>query len=632
MTLDLAALVGAIGRPDAAAAAAARERQGRLTKPTGALGRLEELSVWMSAVQGRCPPLAPQRPRVVVFAADHGVAAAGVSAYPAEVTAQMVANFVAGGAAVNVLARQMGAGVRVVDVGVASELPGIPSEVTRHRVRRGSGRIDLEDALTQAETEQAVAVGVAMADAEVDSGADLLVPGDMGIARTTPCAVLVAVLTHSDPATVVGRGTGVDGAALARKKAVVASASARGAATPTTRSGCWPPWAVPTSQPPRDSCSARRPDVRRSCSTASCRRPRRSSPRRSHRKPLHGGLPAIAPPNRHSARRWSDSNCDRFSTSVCDSAKAPVHCSLSRCSPQRLQHWVRWQPSTRRASPTARMAEPLRRPDGRSAVRAGLRLAVTTFTIAPLRPGRVDRRTAGIAMAGAPLIGLALAIVVASTVYGARQLWGLYGISGGISAIIAVGVLAVLTGGLHLDGLADTADGLGATATRERRLDLMRAPDIGAFGAAALAIVVVAQVVALTTTVNTGLGTVSLLTAVTTARLAVTWACVRGVPAARPDGLGALVAGTVTRTTAVIVTLATAVVLSLAAIGHDHGGWSEVGRVCWSMGAGLGAGWLLRLVAVRRLGGITGDVLGATVEIVTAAVLLAVAIRAPNLR
>jgi adenosylcobinamide-GDP ribazoletransferase len=270
--------------------------------------------------------------------------------------------------------------------------------------------------------------------------------------------------------------------------------------------------------------------------------------------------------------------------------------------------------------------------DRPSTVTDGLRLALTTLTIAPLAPGRIDRRVAGAAMLWAPAVGFALAIPVASLVYGARQLFGLYGISGGISAALAVALLAVLTRGLHLDGLADTTDAIGATTTRERRLEIMRDPHIGAFGAAALVIVLLTQVIALTTTVNSGLGTVSLLTALTTARLAVMWACVEGVPAARAEGLGALVAGTVKPLLAAAVTVVTTVVLCFAAVVHDHGGWPEVGRVCWSIGAGLGAGWLLRIGATRRFGGITGDVLGATVEVVTAVVLIAVAIRAPNLR
>jgi nicotinate-nucleotide--dimethylbenzimidazole phosphoribosyltransferase len=213
-----------IGAPDEAARAAALERQGRLTKPTGALGRLEELSVWACGVQGRCPPRQFDRVTVVLLAADHGVATAGVSAYPAEVTAQMVANFLAGGAAVNVLARQAGARVRVADVGVRTDVAGVDD---RWKVRAGSGSIDVEDAMSDAELETALDAGVALADEEADAGTDLLVPGDMGIGSTTACAAVVAALTGSDAIDVTGRGTGLDDAALLRKVEVVSAAVRR---------------------------------------------------------------------------------------------------------------------------------------------------------------------------------------------------------------------------------------------------------------------------------------------------------------------------------------------------------------------------------------------------------------------
>jgi nicotinate-nucleotide--dimethylbenzimidazole phosphoribosyltransferase len=171
--------------------------------------------------------------RVVVFAGDHGVArTAATSAYPPEVTAQMVLNFVAGGAAVNVLARQTGATVRVVDMSVDVDYADlgatVPDEVTRYRVRRSSGSIDREDALTREECERAFAVGVALADEEVDAGADLLVPGDMGIGNTTPAAVIVGLLDGIEPARVVGRGTGIDDATWMRKTAAVRDAMRRG--------------------------------------------------------------------------------------------------------------------------------------------------------------------------------------------------------------------------------------------------------------------------------------------------------------------------------------------------------------------------------------------------------------------
>jgi nicotinate-nucleotide--dimethylbenzimidazole phosphoribosyltransferase len=213
--------------PDEATARQARARQAQLTKPAGSLGRLEEIGVWLAACQGACPPRPLSRPRVVVFAGDHGVARHGVSAYPPEVTGQMVANFLAGGAAVNVLASTAGATVRVVDLAVDMPDAGVPAQVTRHKVCRSSGRIDIEDALSAEEAEAAVVAGRAVADEEVDGGADLLIAGDMGIGNTTPASVLVAALTGAEPVAVVGRGTGVDDAGWMRKTVVVRDALRR---------------------------------------------------------------------------------------------------------------------------------------------------------------------------------------------------------------------------------------------------------------------------------------------------------------------------------------------------------------------------------------------------------------------
>lgn len=205
--------------PDAAAAAAARARQDTLTKPRGALGRLEDLSAWVASCQGHCPPRQFERARVVVFAGDHGVARSRVSAYPPEVTAQMVANIDAGGAAINVLARLAGATVRLADLAVDAEAAS--QSIGAHKVRRGSGDITAEDALSDGEAIAAIAAGRAIADEEVDAGADLLIAGDMGIGNTTPAAVLVAALTDTEPVAVVGFGTGIDDAGWARKTAAV---------------------------------------------------------------------------------------------------------------------------------------------------------------------------------------------------------------------------------------------------------------------------------------------------------------------------------------------------------------------------------------------------------------------------
>jgi nicotinate-nucleotide--dimethylbenzimidazole phosphoribosyltransferase len=227
VTVDLQKYRDEIVRPDEDLRRAAEERQSTLTKPAGALGRLETLSAWVAAVRGQCPPPPFERCRVVIFAGDHGVASAGVSAYPPEVTAQMVANFVNGGAAINALARVAGASVRVVDMAVSSDVPGVPPEVTAHKVRRGSQNIAVEDALTRDEADQAFAAGVAIADEEIDTGADLLIPGDMGIGNTTPAAALIGVLSSRDAAAVTGRGTGVDDEAWARKAAAVRDAMRR---------------------------------------------------------------------------------------------------------------------------------------------------------------------------------------------------------------------------------------------------------------------------------------------------------------------------------------------------------------------------------------------------------------------
>ena len=174
--------------------------------------------MWAAACQGQCPPRQFERVRVVVFAGDHGVTRGRVSAYPAEVTAQMVANIDRGGAAINALAAIGGAGVRVVDMAVNGATAG------PYKVRRGSGDITREDALTPEETLAAVEAGRRIADEEVDGGADLLIPGDMGIGNTTVAATLIAALTGAEPTEVVGHGTGIDDAGWARKTAAVRDA------------------------------------------------------------------------------------------------------------------------------------------------------------------------------------------------------------------------------------------------------------------------------------------------------------------------------------------------------------------------------------------------------------------------
>ncbi|MGH8138925.1 MAG: nicotinate-nucleotide--dimethylbenzimidazole phosphoribosyltransferase [Steroidobacteraceae bacterium] len=211
--------------PDARAEGAARARQQQLTKPPGALGRLEELACWFAA---RLRSPAPDMPRceVFVFAADHGVAARGVSAFPQAVTAQMLCNFAAGGAAINVLASLTDCRIEVVDVGVAGK-PELPSSVRHERVRAGTRDLSVEAAMTADEVAAATSVGEECAREAVQRGAQLLIAGDMGIANTTAAACLICALTGALPERVVGRGTGVDDAGLLRKREVVAAALAR---------------------------------------------------------------------------------------------------------------------------------------------------------------------------------------------------------------------------------------------------------------------------------------------------------------------------------------------------------------------------------------------------------------------
>ena len=214
---------------DPTALAEARERQGRLTKPAGALGLLEDVSVQLSGLAGVCPPPDPAPAAVAVFAADHGVHAQGVTPWPQEVTMQMVGNFIAGGAAVNAFAGVVGARVVVVDVGVAGPLDDAP-QLLRHRVRNGTRDLSLEPAMTATEVRAALDAGVRVAARLVAEGQRCLLTGDMGIANTTASSALIAAFTGASAAEVTGRGTGVDDATLARKVAVVERALERHAA------------------------------------------------------------------------------------------------------------------------------------------------------------------------------------------------------------------------------------------------------------------------------------------------------------------------------------------------------------------------------------------------------------------
>lgn len=216
---------------DAAAMSAARERQERLTKPAGSLGELEELSIRLAGLAGVCPPPLVTPASLAVFAADHGVHAQGVTPWPQAVTGQMVANFLAGGAAVNAFARQTGVDVTVVDVGVAADLEPAQGLINA-KVSPGTQDMTVKPAMSFEQAVSAVETGITVANQMIDSGYRVLLTGDMGIANTTASAALIAAFTGRDPGVVTGYGTGIDAATHARKIEVIKSALALHSPTP----------------------------------------------------------------------------------------------------------------------------------------------------------------------------------------------------------------------------------------------------------------------------------------------------------------------------------------------------------------------------------------------------------------
>ncbi len=214
----------AIRPPEPALVAGAAARLDRLTKPPGSLGVLESIAIQVAATTGRERP-AFARKTVFCFAADHGVAVEGVSAYPQAVTAQMVLNFLAGGAAINVLARQAGARVVIADLGVAADLPAHPGLV-RAPIARGTGNMRREPAMTAAQARAAVEAGIRIARTELARGADLVATGEMGIGNTTSASAIVAAITGLDPLEVVGYGTGIDEERRVHKATVIREALA----------------------------------------------------------------------------------------------------------------------------------------------------------------------------------------------------------------------------------------------------------------------------------------------------------------------------------------------------------------------------------------------------------------------
>ncbi len=202
------------------------ERQSMLTKPAGALGFLEDLSCQFSAISKEFPPAVPESPVVCIFASDHGVLEEGITPWPQEVTTQMVANFLAGGAAINAIAKQVGAKVSVIDIGVAGDTSKLAGVIDK-KIRAGTDNLAQRPAMSVSEAEMAIQAGFDVAMSMIDSGSDILVIGDMGIGNTTPSAALISWFTKSGVEETTGRGTGIDDDRMILKIKAIKSAHQR---------------------------------------------------------------------------------------------------------------------------------------------------------------------------------------------------------------------------------------------------------------------------------------------------------------------------------------------------------------------------------------------------------------------
>ncbi|ALC06381.1 Nicotinate-nucleotide-dimethylbenzimidazolephosphoribosyltransferase [Corynebacterium deserti GIMN1.010] len=216
-----AELFARVDFPDHKVLAKAKEFHSSLAKPSGSLGSLEDIGAFVAACQGTIPPRPLNNPKVVVFAGDHGVSSKGVSAFPSGVSVKVANTIAQGGAAVNVFARAANASVRLVDTSLDHEAWG------DERVSRSCGSIDVEDAMTEDQVIRALEIGKRIADAEVDSGADILIPGDVGVGNTTTAAALVGSFTLAEPAVVIGRGSGIDDEAWKVKVSAIRDAMFR---------------------------------------------------------------------------------------------------------------------------------------------------------------------------------------------------------------------------------------------------------------------------------------------------------------------------------------------------------------------------------------------------------------------
>lgn len=226
----LETIIAKIHPLDKAAMTTAQARQNSLTKPAGSLGRLEELSVQLAGITGQAIPAIKDKV-IVTMAGDHGVVAEGVSAYPSEVTPQMVLNFLYDGAAINVLSKHVGARVTFVDMGVAADMDPHPKLVNK-RIAKGTTNMTQGPAMSREDALKAILAGVEVVEAEISKGLDIVGTGDMGIGNTTPSAAIASVLTGIEPAKLAGRGTGIDDEGLKRKVDAIERALAKNKPNP----------------------------------------------------------------------------------------------------------------------------------------------------------------------------------------------------------------------------------------------------------------------------------------------------------------------------------------------------------------------------------------------------------------
>ena len=257
----------------------------------------------------------------------------------------------------------------------------------------------------------------------------------------------------------------------------------------------------------------------------------------------------------------------------------------------------------------------------------GLRFAFGTFTRIPVRaPKQLSVRTAAWGICLAPLVGLLLSLIAEALALATR--WAIPGWDDRLLvAVIAIAALAALTGGIHLDGLTDTADGLASGADADRAVAIMRRSDVGALGVITVVLVLLMQIAALNTALLAGRGTLALVGGAVVSRLAIVWACRRGTKAARSDGLGATVIGSVPLAAVAVVTVVAALVLAFGAIAEDDVARSFVVNILVALVLSLAAGEVVRRYCERRLGGLTGDVLGAINEVTFLVFVFAVALR-----